>query len=67
MDALPEIRGPQSPSEPLRRVAACDRSGAHAGLAASAGAALPSILHAFGVPWTGTGSRSRRGQDQRSP
>ena len=27
---------------------------------------LPSILHACGVPWTGTGSRSRRGHDQRS-
>lgn len=63
MDALPEKRGAQGRSEPLRRAPVCDRSGARAGQAALAGAVdVPSILHAFGVLGTGTGSRSGRGQ-----
>jgi len=63
MDALPEKRGAQSRSEPLRRAPACDRSGVRAGQAAPAGAAcVPLILHACGVLETGTGSRSGRSQ-----
>ncbi len=63
MDALPEKRGAQSRSEPLRRAPGCDRSGIRAGQAALAGAVdVPSILHASGVLWTGTGSRNGRSQ-----
>ena len=59
MDALPEQRGAQSRSEPLRRAPACDRG--RATQAAPEGAArVPSILHACDVLETGTGSLSGR-------